>query len=78
LPILEEETVDLKNKKRNKKIVMNEYESFLKGLFVDLYGTLRIIINNDYKAIANYINSLQTVASPLALYIEGPVDLGDR
>jgi methylaspartate ammonia-lyase len=52
--------------------------SYSPDLHIDVYGTLGIIFDNDYKAIADYIHRLQTIAAPFALYIEGPVDLGDR
>jgi methylaspartate ammonia-lyase len=47
-------------------------------LHIDVYGTLGIIFDNDHKAIAEYIHRLQSIAAPFALYIEGPVDLGNR
>ena len=47
-------------------------------LHIDVYGTLGMIFKNDYAEIANYIHHLQTIASPFDLYIEGPVDLGER
>jgi len=63
---------------KNRITTVKTNTKYLPDLHIDVYGTLGIIFNNDYVAIANYINFLQTVASPLALYIEGSVDLGDR
>ncbi|MGH1486739.1 MAG: methylaspartate ammonia-lyase [Cellvibrionaceae bacterium] len=47
-------------------------------IHIDVYGTLGIIFDNDYKKIAEYIHHLQTLAHPFNLYIEGPVDGGSR
>lgn len=47
-------------------------------LHLDLYGTAGIAFNNDIDAIVTYLASLEKAASPFALQIEGPVDVGER
>jgi methylaspartate ammonia-lyase len=47
-------------------------------LHIDVYGTIGMIFDNDPKKVANYLKSLEKSAGEFALYIEGPVDVGDR
>lgn len=47
-------------------------------LHIDVYGTIGIIFQHDNRKIAEYIASLQELAQPFSLYIEGPVDVGSK
>jgi len=47
-------------------------------LHIDVYGTMGIAFNNDFAKIAAYIKSLEPATQGLELYIEGPVDMGNR
>lgn len=44
-------------------------------MHIDVYGTIGAIFgNNNYKAMADYIEKLGTIAKPFKLRIEGPMD----
>ena len=45
---------------------------------IDVYGTLGIVFDNDFKRIAEYISELAEVAKPFKLRVEGPVDMGEK
>ena len=45
---------------------------------IDVYGTLGLVFNNDFKRIAEYIAGLAKKAQPFHLRIEGPVDMGEK
>ena len=47
-------------------------------LHIDCYGTIALIFNNDARAMAAYLGTLEKVAKPFQLYIEGPMDMGER
>jgi methylaspartate ammonia-lyase len=47
-------------------------------IHIDVYGTIGIIFNNDVEKIANYLASLEKYSQEFQLYIEGPVDLGEK
>ena len=47
-------------------------------IHIDVYGTVGTIFDHDCKKIADYLDHLQAVAGPFTLYIEGPVDMGNR
>lgn len=47
-------------------------------IHIDVYGTMGIAFNNDFNVISDYIGSLEKLAKPYRLRIEGPVDLGAR
>ncbi len=63
---------------RNRIITMKPYESYNPTIHIDVYGTLGIVFNNDFEAIANYIGELEEVAKPFQLRVEGPVDMGEK
>ncbi len=52
--------------------------SYRPQLHIDVYGTMGIAFNNDFAKIAAYIKSLEPATQGLELYIEGPVDMGNR
>jgi len=45
---------------------------------IDVYGTIGVAFNNDTKAMADYIATLEEAAKPFALRIEGPMDVEHR
>lgn len=81
-----EEKVGLKGEKivayiewlRDRILTNKPYETYNPVFHMDVYGTLGIVFNNDMEAVASYIASLEAVAAPFHLRIEGPVDMGER
>lgn len=53
-------------------------ESYRPDLHIDVYGTIGIIFNNDPVKMAAYLGTLEEAAKPFRLYIEGPMDVGER
>ncbi len=47
-------------------------------LHIDVYGTIGMIFHHDMALVADYLAGLQEYAGEFALYIEGPVDMGER
>jgi methylaspartate ammonia-lyase len=45
---------------------------------IDVYGTIGLAFNNDTKAMADYISTLEVAARPFKLRIEGPMDVDHR
>ena len=45
---------------------------------IDVYGTIGVAFNNDIKAMADYIATLEEAAKPFHLRIEGPMDVEHR
>ena len=58
------------------RILNNRHDdSYNPVLHIDVYGTIGAIFgNNNYKAMADYIEDLGNTAKPLHLRIEGPMD----
>ena len=58
------------------RILENRNEdSYLPVMHMDVYGTIGAIFgNNNYKAMADYIEQLGKIAKPFHLRIEGPMD----
>lgn len=52
--------------------------SYRPQLHIDVYGTMGLAFHNDFPRIAAYIKSLEPATQGLELYIEGPVDMGNR
>lgn len=47
-------------------------------LHLDVYGTVGLIFDHDPSRIAEYMGRLEKAAGPFQLYLEGPVDMGER
>ncbi len=47
-------------------------------LHIDVYGTIGLIFDQNPELIANYLARLGDIAGEFPLYIEGPVDAGER
>ncbi len=52
--------------------------SYRPNLHIDVYGTIGQAFANDFVKIAEYLKSLEPATRGLELYIEGPVDMGER
>ena len=53
-------------------------ESYMPDIHVDVYGTIGLMVEEDLDQVVDYLASLQTEAGEFSLYIEGPVDMGQR
>jgi methylaspartate ammonia-lyase len=53
-------------------------DSYRPALHIDVYGTIGMIFDNTPEKIADYLANLEERAAPFSLYIEGPVDMGNR
>ncbi|MCG8570136.1 MAG: methylaspartate ammonia-lyase, partial [Spirochaetes bacterium] len=53
-------------------------EEYQPQLHIDVYGTIGILFDYDLEKISCYLAELQSIANPLSLYIEGPVDMGEK
>lgn len=47
-------------------------------IHIDVYGTLGIVFDNNFEAIASYVGELEELAKPFKLRVEGPVDMGEK
>ncbi len=63
---------------RNRIIAFKPFEGYSPVLHIDVYGTLGIVFHNDFEKIAEYIGTLEELAKPFHLRIEGPVDMGEK
>jgi methylaspartate ammonia-lyase len=64
---------------RNRIKALRLESSYSPVLHIDVYGTIGLVFgNNNYKAMADYLESLAKQAEPFALRIEGPMDVEDR
>ncbi len=63
---------------KNRILTHRQNDSYSPDIHIDVYGTLGIIFDNDFDAIANYIGELAELAKPFNLRVEGPVDMGER
>lgn len=60
---------------------VNEYkmtEDYNPIFHIDVYGTIGELLNDDTKAMADYLETLEEAAKPYKLRIEGPMDVGSR
>ncbi|WP_018236310.1 methylaspartate ammonia-lyase [Ensifer sp. BR816] len=53
-------------------------QDYAPTLHIDVYGTIGTIFDNDAERIALYLAELENRALPFPLYIEGPVDAGNK
>lgn len=53
-------------------------ESYHPCLHIDCYGTIALIFDNNAREMAAYLGTLEKAAQPFQLYIEGPMDMGER
>lgn len=63
---------------RDRILKFKPYEGYDPVIHIDVYGTLGLVFNNDFEKIAEYIGTLEELANPFRLRVEGPVDMGDK
>ena len=63
---------------RDRIIKLRPCECYSPTIHIDVYGTLGIVFNNDFEAIAKYVGELAEIAKPFHLRVEGPVDMGEK
>lgn len=64
---------------RDRILKLRMSESYMPVLHIDVYGTIGAIFGHDnYKAMADYIATLEETAKPFHLRIEGPMDAEER
>ncbi len=60
---------------RDRILANRSSEDYLPEFHMDVYGTIGAAFgNNNYKAMADYIEELSRIAKPFRLHIEGPMD----
>lgn len=60
---------------RDRILAMRQDENYCPVFHIDVYGTIGAAFgNNNYKAMADYIEELGRIAKPFHLRIEGPMD----
>lgn len=55
---------------RNRIINFRPCENYNPTIHIDVYGTLGIVFNNDFEAIAKYIGEVAEIAKPFHLRVE--------
>lgn len=81
-----EEKVGLKGEKiqgyvewlRNRIMQLRPSESYDPIIHIDVYGTLGLVFDNDFEKIVEYIGTLEKIAAPFRIRVEGPVDMGGK
>ena len=63
---------------RDRIIKLKPYPSYNPAIHIDVYGTLSVVFDNDFEAIANYMGELGDIAKPYQLNVEGPVDMDGK
>lgn len=63
---------------RDRILTHRQNDAYHPDIHIDVYGTLGIIFDNDFEAIANYIGELAELSKPFSLRVEGPVDMGEK
>ncbi|MBB6479808.1 methylaspartate ammonia-lyase [Spirochaeta isovalerica] len=63
---------------RNRVEQLREYSDYKPDLHIDVYGTIGIIFDYDADRMADYFLELEKAAGELQLYIEGPMDMGEK
>lgn len=63
---------------RDRILKLRTSEKYNPVFHIDVYGTIGIAFNNDVKAMADYLKTLEAAAKPFHLRIEGPMDVEQR
>ena len=63
---------------RNRIKILKTTPDYCPDIHIDVYGTPGMIFNHQTDIIADYLMSLEKDAAPHRLYIEGPVDVGNK
>ena len=53
-------------------------KNYRPAIHIDVYGTIGMIFNFNIDKIVKYLKTLEKSARNLAIYIEGPVDMGEK
>ncbi|MFA5560528.1 MAG: methylaspartate ammonia-lyase [Acholeplasmataceae bacterium] len=62
----------------NRIITRRAKDSYNPIIHIDVYGTIGIAFNNNIEKVVDYLISLEEMAKPLQIRIEGPIDAGNR
>jgi methylaspartate ammonia-lyase len=62
----------------NRVTQLREDNSYKPDLHIDVYGTIGIIFDYDADKMSDYFLELEKAAGELQLYIEGPMDMGEK
>ena len=62
----------------NRVIQLRTEKSYKPDLHIDVYGNIGTIFDYDVNKMAAYFQELQKAAGELQLYIEGPMDMGNK
>lgn len=60
---------------RDRIVKLRTNPDYNPAIHIDVYGTLGIVFDNDFEAIANYMVELEEIIKPFQLRVEGPVDM---
>lgn len=63
---------------RERILKLKPFDSYNPVIHIDVYGTLGIVFDNNFEAIARYVGELAGIAKPFHLRVEGPVDMGEK
>ncbi len=63
---------------RDRILSKKPFEMYNPVIHIDVYGTLGIVFENEFDAIARYIGELEETVKPFKLRVEGPVDMGEK
>jgi methylaspartate ammonia-lyase len=64
---------------RQRILKLRPKDTYLPALHLDVYGTIGLAFGNDnYRGMADYLETLADTAKPFKLRIEGPMDMEDR
>jgi methylaspartate ammonia-lyase len=63
---------------RERILKLKPFDSYNPVIHIDVYGTLGIVFDNNFEAIARYVGELAEIAKPFHLRVEGPVDMGEK
>ncbi len=64
---------------RDRIVALRPTEDYAPVMHIDVYGTIgQAFGNENFKAMADYIATLEEAAKPFKLRIEGPMDAGER
>ena len=63
---------------RNRVFDLRITKDYLPLIQLDVYGTIGTVFDLSYDKITDFLRQLEEAARPLKVYVEGPVDMGDR
>ena len=63
---------------RNRIFDLRESKDYFPIIHLDVYGTIGTVFDLSYDKITDFLRQLEEAAKPLKVYVEGPVDMGDR